>query len=141
VDNLSGATSNGKQQCRCGETVSGNNAIKWTAAGGVLASLGVSAACCLLPFVMLSVGVAGAWVTALDALAPHKWIFITLTVALLSYGFYAMYFRPKTNCAAEVNCDTRNSGRSVRVGLWVATILAIAGVIFERLEPVLSGSH
>jgi hypothetical protein len=37
-----------------------------------------------------------------------------------------------------VNCDARNSGRSVRVGLWIATILAIVGIIFERLEPMLS---
>lgn len=75
---------------------------------------------------------------ALDAIAAYKWIFITLTVALLSYGFYGAYFRPKSNCAAGVNCGTRNSGRSVRLGLWIATILAIVGVIFERLEPMLS---
>jgi len=138
VDNSSIATSNDEQQCRCSKPVSGNNVIKWTAAGGVIASLGVCAACCLLPFVLLSVGVAGAWVSALDALAAYKWIFIILTVALLGYGFYGAYFRPKSNCAAGVNCDTRNSGRSVRVGLWIATILAIVGVIFERLEPMLS---
>jgi mercuric ion transport protein len=141
VDNSSIATPNGKQQCRCSKTVSSNNVIKWTAAGGVLASLGVCATCCLLPFALLSVGVAGAWVTALDTLAPYKWVFIALTVALLGYGFHAVYFRPKSTYAAEVNCDTRNSGRSVRVGLWIATILAIAGTIFERLEPMLPGSH
>jgi hypothetical protein len=59
------------RQCNCGRQGNGSKrVIKWTAAGGVLASLGVCAACCLLPFVLLSVGVAGAWVSALDALAP-----------------------------------------------------------------------
>jgi mercuric ion transport protein len=82
-----------------------------------------------------------AWVTALDTLAPYKWIFIALTVALLGYGFYAVYFRRMNTCAGEMNCDTRNSGRSVRVGLWIATILAIAGIIFERIEPMLPSSH
>jgi predicted dienelactone hydrolase len=76
VHNSSIATSNDKQQCRCSKTVSGNNVIKWTAAGGVIASLGVCAARCLLPFVLLSIGVAGAWVTALDWLAPYKWVTI-----------------------------------------------------------------
>jgi mercuric ion transport protein len=141
VDNSTIATSNDNQQCRCSKTVSGNKVIKWTAAGGVIASLGVCAACCLLPFALLSVGVAGVWVTALDTLAPYKWVFIALTVALLGYGFHTVYFRPKSTCATDVNCDTRNSGWSVRVGLWIATILAIAGIIFERIEPMLPGSH
>ena len=70
-------------------------------AGDILASLGVCAACCLLPLALLSVGVAGAWVITTDALAPYKWVLIALTAALLDYGFYAVYFRPKSRCAVR----------------------------------------
>lgn len=102
----------------------------------MLAALGVCAACCLLPFALLGVGVAGAWVSALDALAPYKWIFIVLT-ALLGYGFYAAYWKPRRSCAAGTNCEVCGTGRSVRVGLWIATILAIGGIVFEYFEPLL----
>jgi mercuric ion transport protein len=97
--------------------------------------------CCLLPFALLSLGVAGAWVSTLDALAPYKWVFIALTAALLGYGFYAVYSRSKPRCAAGAECEPRVSDRSGRVGLWIATILTISGLVFEHFEPVLTGSN
>jgi len=102
----------------------------------VLASLGVCAACCLLPFVLLSLGVAGAWVGTLDALAPYKWIFIILTTALLGYGFYAVYFDRKPRCAAGAQCETPETGRSARAGLWIAAVLAITGLLFQYFESI-----
>jgi mercuric ion transport protein len=126
-------------ECNCGKlTQSSNRAVKWTTVGGVLAALGVCAACCLLPFTLLSVGVAGAWVGALDSLAPYKWIFISVTVALLGYGFYAAYWKPRRKCAAGASCTVCGTSRSVRVGLWIATILAIGGIVFGQIEPFLT---
>ena len=118
----------------------GNRLVKWTTAGGMLAAFGVCVACCLLPFVLLSVGVAGAWVSRLDALAPYKWIFIALTAALLGYGFYVAYWRPRRICAAGATCEACGTGRSVRVALWAATILALGGIVFAHVEPVLTHS-
>jgi len=115
--------------------------VRWTTLGGVLAALGVCAACCLLPFVLLGLGVAGAWVSTVDSLARYKCIFIALTVALLGYGFYAAYWRPRGTCAAGTACQVCGSSRTVRVGLWIATILAISGIVFVQLEPMLTGSR
>lgn len=117
----------------------GDRMVKWATAGGLLAALGVCAACCLLPFALISVGVASVWVSALDSLAAYKWIFIAAAAALLGYGFYAAYSAPKRSCAAGANCKTCGSRRSVRLGLWVATILVVAGIAFEQLEPYLRG--
>jgi mercuric ion transport protein len=107
----------------------------------LFAALGVCAACCLLPFVLISLGVTGAWVGTLDSLARYKWPFISLAAALLGYGFYVVYWRPKRQCAAGAACTARATGRSVRVGLWVATILAIGGVAFEQVEPLLAAAR
>lgn len=126
-------------QCSCNKAGNaGNRAVKWTTVGGVLAALGVCAACCLLPFTLLSVGVAGAWVSTLDSLAPYKWIFIGLTVALLAYGFYAAYWKPRRTCSAGASCTVCGTSRSVRAGLWIATVLAISGLVFEQIEPLLN---
>ena len=125
-------------QCSCGSSTAGNNKlVTWTTAGSLFAALGVCAACCLLPFVLISLGVAGAWVGTLDSLARYKWPFIALAAVLLGYGFYITYWRPKRQCAAGAHCTTRATGRSVRVGLWIATVLVIGGIVFEQIEPLL----
>ena len=138
---MSDVASSGSQNTQCDCTKSGvtsNRVAKWTTIGGVFAALGVCAACCLLPFTLLSIGVAGAWVSALDSLAPYKWIFIGLTVALLAYGFYAAYWKSRRGCTAGPSCTVCRTSRSVRVALWVATILAIGGIVFEQIEPYLT---
>jgi mercuric ion transport protein len=124
--------------CSCAQRAgTRDRLVKWATAGGLLAALGVCAACCLLPFALISAGVASAWVGGLDALAAYKWIFIGAAAGLLGYGFYAAYSRPEQACAAGSDCKACGSRRSVRLGLWVATILAVAGIVFEQLEPYL----
>jgi mercuric ion transport protein len=112
--------------------------LKWSVGGGLLASLSLCAACCLLPMVLIGLGAGGAWISSLGALAPYKWLFIALTAALLGYGFYAAYWKPKRRCAAGASCPTCGTSTSLRVVLWAATILAIAGIAFERLERLAS---
>jgi len=135
--NLS-ASAKDEPQCSCTRTAKDTNRLlEWTTAGGVLAALGVCAACCLLPFALLSIGVTGAWVSTLDASAAYKWPLIGLAIALLGYGFYAAYVRPKRLCAAGTACEVCSSSRAARIGLWIATILTIGGLVFERVEPML----
>jgi len=108
--------------------------LKWSVGGGLLASLGLCAACCLLPMLLLGLGAGGAWISSLDSLAQYKWLFIAATVALLGYGFYAAYWKPKRHCAAGASCPSCGTSRSLRVVLWAATLIAIAGVAFEEVE-------
>ena len=129
-------------RCNCANTAEkANRVVKWTTAGGILSALGVCAACCLLPFALLSAGIAGAWVSTLDAFVTYKWPLIGLTVVLLGYGFYAAYIRPKRGCAAGTACEVRGSSRIVRIGLWIATLLTVGGMVFECIEPMLTSSH
>ncbi len=130
-----------EQQCSCSSSTARNNRlVKWTTAGGLFAALGVCAACCLLPFVLLRLGLAGAWIGTLDGLARYKWGFISLAAVLLGYGFYAVYWRPR-RCSAGADCTARATGRSVRIGLWLATVLAIGGVAFEQVEPMFAAAR
>jgi mercuric ion transport protein len=117
-------------------TARANRLVRWTTAGGIFAALGICAACCLLPFVLLSLGIAGAWVSALDSLAPYKWIFIAAAALLLGYGFYAVYRKPR-HCTAGPQCEECLSNRPVRMALWIGTALAVGGIAFEQLEPYL----
>lgn len=120
-------------KCACKGTKS---KAGWSAVGGVLASLGVCAACCLLPMALIVLGIGGTVAARLESLAAYKWIFVALTAAFLAYGFYVSYFR-KPTCPAGPDCQSCKTGRGIRVALWTATFLAVAGLAFEQLEPLL----
>lgn len=123
--------------CGCApQSTTRKRALQWTTAGGIFAALGICAACCLLPAILLGLGIAGAWVGTLDALAPYKWIFVALAVALIGYGFYAVYGPSKNRCAAGPSCKTCGSGRSVKAALWIGTLLAVSGIAYEYFEPL-----
>jgi mercuric ion transport protein len=122
----------------CSRKVSNERKLaKWATAGGIVAAVGVCAACCLLPFLLVGVGVAGAWVATLDALAPYKWYFVVATAGLLGYGFYVAYRKPKPGCAAGSSCPSCGAGTAVKVGLWGGVVLAFSGIAFESLERFL----
>jgi mercuric ion transport protein len=136
VENASTA---GAPACGCATPRSNNQGkVKLATAAAVLASLGICAACCLLPAVLISLGVAGSFVGNLESTAPYKWYFIATTVVLLGYGFYTVYWKPRKTCAAGAACETCGSSRSVRVALWLGTALALSGIAYGYMEPWLT---
>jgi mercuric ion transport protein len=128
-----------KPTCGCAKPASYKQGkVKLATAGALLASLGICAAGCLLPAVLIGLGVAGSLVGALDLLAPYKWIFVLITAVQLGYGFYTVYWKPRKTCAVGAACETCGSGRSVRIALWLGAVLALSGVAYGFMEPWLS---
>lgn len=124
--------------CRCGDPSSTTErAAKWTALAGVLGSVAVCTACCLLPYALISMGVAGAWVSGLQLFARYKWLFVVVTASFLGYGFYATYWQRYRESGASDAGTARRSERAIRLWLWIATFLAICGIAFEQIEPLL----
>ena len=76
-------------------------------------------------------------VSGLDPFAAYKWPLISSAALLLAYGFYTAYIKPKRLCAAGAACKVCGSSRTVRVGLWIAAILTVGGIVFEHIEPLL----
>jgi mercuric ion transport protein len=109
------------------------------AAGGLLGALAASS-CCVLPLVLFSVGVSGAWIGNLTALAPYQWIFATITAALLAAGFYLVYRKPSAACADDEACARPLPNRLVKIALWVAAALVAAALAFPFVAPKLLGT-
>jgi mercuric ion transport protein len=105
------------------------------AAGSVLGALAASS-CCILPLVLFSVGISGAWIANLTALAPYKPYFAGGTLALLGYGFYLVYVKPTRACA-DGSCARPLPNRLVKSSLWIATALVVAAVAFDYVAPLL----
>ena len=52
------------------------------AAGGVLGAIAASS-CCIVPLALFGLGVGGAWIGNLTALAPYQPIFVAVTLGFL----------------------------------------------------------
>ncbi len=109
------------------------------AGGSILGALGASA-CCIVPLVLFSLGIGGAWIGNLTALAPYKPLFVAGTAGLLGYGFYLVYWRPRRACAEDAACARPLPNRFVEVALWSATVLVVSAFAFDYIAPVLLGA-
>ena len=99
-------------------------------AGGLLAALGASV-CCVLPFVLLTLGVGGAWMSNINWLAPYEKIFVGAAVLLIAAGFWRVYRRPATCAVGEC---APPSNRAAKVGLWIAALLVSAAIAFPYVS-------
>ncbi|MFG1423126.1 mercuric transporter MerT family protein [Roseixanthobacter liquoris] len=106
------------------------------AVGGILGALAASS-CCVVPLILFSLGIGGAWIGNLTALAPYKPIFVAGTAGLLGYGFYLVYWKPRRACADGAGCARPIPSRLVQLALWIATMLVIAAFAFDYVAPLL----
>lgn len=113
-------------------------AEKLATSGGILGAVAASA-CCLLPLALFSLGIGGAWIANLTALAPYQPLFVTATAGFLGYGFYLVYWKPVRACAADTTCSRPLPNRLVKLGLWIATVLVVAAFTFKYTAPLLLG--
>lgn len=99
------------------------------AAAGALAAVG-AATCCIVPLVLFTLGISGAWIGNLTALAPYQPIFVAFAAAALLYGFFKVYKQPETTCDDGTYCAAPSSKRVLKIALWATTFLVIAAVLF-----------
>lgn len=112
---------------------------RWVTVGGILGAIAASS-CCIVPLLLFSIGIGGAWIANLTALAPYKPLFVAGTTGLLGYGFYLIYWRPEPAWAGAEACARPLPNRIVKLGLWAATFLVAAAFAFDYIAPVLLGA-
>ncbi|WP_051971534.1 mercuric transporter MerT family protein [Massilia sp. 9096] len=99
----------------------------------VLSSL-LASTCCVLPLVLVLVGVTGAWMAHLQAVKPFAPYAIALTVALLGWAGY-LVLRPARACdRADGACATT---RPIMRRVWLGSALFIALLLgFPLIAPL-----
>jgi mercuric ion transport protein len=110
------------------------------ATGGIIGAVAASS-CCLLPLLLAVLGVGGAWMSGLRALAPYQPYFVGLAVIAIGYGLYQSYWKPREACGEGEACAAPAPNGLARSGLWLATAI-VAVVIslpywFPLAEPYL----
>ena len=109
---------------------------KLVATGGVVGAL-LASTCCIIPLLLFSLGISGAWIGQLTALEPYRPLFIAMTIGFLGYGYWLVYQKPKTACAEGEACARPLPKTLVKAGLWFASILVILAFAWPAIVPLI----
>lgn len=113
----------------------GTGRKRLVAAGGLIGAI-LASSCCIAPLLLLTLGVSGAWMGNLTALALYQGYFLTATVGFLAAGYWYVYFKPKKACEEDSYCATPPSDRVVKLALWVATVLVALALCVNFIVPL-----
>ena len=118
---------------------SANGTSQGLSKGSLIATIiaGITAsACCIGPFVLLTLGISGSWISNFSALEPFRPIFIGITVIFLGLAYRKLYLLPKA-CDVDTPCANPSYLRKQRMIFWIVTILVIAIIAFTWYGPLL----
>jgi mercuric ion transport protein len=105
------------------------------AAGGLVVGL-LASSCCLLPLLLLSIGISGAWIAQLTALAPYQPLFLGVAAIALGLGFWRAYRRQ--DCAVGSLCERPAVPRTTKLLLWLGVVAVLAAVSIDAIGPFIS---
>lgn len=108
------------------------------AAGSILGAVAAST-CCIIPLVLFSLGISGAWIGRLTSLAPYQPIFMAVTIAFLGYGYWLVYRSTANACENGQVCAHPLPRRIVRLSLWVSTGLITLAITWPYVISRLLG--
>jgi mercuric ion transport protein len=116
-----------------------NVLAKALSVGGLLAALGASS-CCVIPFVLFSLGASGAWIAEITAMEPYQPLFVAVALTCVSGGFALMRRGSRAACAEGSYCARPASGRIVRIGFLTTAVLVVLAVVFPRVAALFLAS-
>jgi len=105
------------------------------ATGGLFGALAASS-CCILPLVLFSAGISGAWIGNFTRLAPYQPVFIAASLACLGVGAWLVRRASRMACAEGEICARALPRRWVKAALIAAALLVVAAIGFDVLGPL-----
>ncbi len=100
--------------------------------GSLLGALAMTS-CCILPLVLVSLGVGGVWIAQLTALYAYKWFTFSIAAGFIGWGFWKAY-RP-IKCREGAVCARPINKTIMRAALWFATFVVLVALIFPYITP------
>ncbi|WP_370161492.1 MULTISPECIES: mercuric transporter MerT family protein [Alphaproteobacteria] len=107
----------------------------WAATGaGVLGALAMTS-CCILPLVLVSLGVTGVFIGQLTALYAYKWVTFSFAAAALSNGFWKAYRPVPAKDCGPGTCARPVDRGLMRALLWGALAVVLLALAFPYVAP------
>jgi mercuric ion transport protein len=108
----------------------------WVAASG-LAGAVLASSCCIVPLLLVTLGVSGAWIGNLTVLEPYKPWFAGVALVFVGLGFRQVYFKARAVCAEGSYCARPQSALVTKSALWAATALVLLALTINWWAPFL----
>lgn len=99
------------------------------AVGGIIAAI-IASLCCIGPVLVALVGIGS--IGAFAVFENYRPYLIGITVVLLGVAFYLVYKNREVKCE-DGTCKIEDAGKWNKIGVWSATILAVAAIAFPYL--------
>lgn len=101
---------------------------------GALAGIGASL-CCVVPLVLLGLGIGGAWVANLTLFAPVRPVFLGLTLLFLGLAFRKVYVTP-ASCEPGIVCADSATLHRQRLVFWLVAVPLLGLIAFPWFAPL-----
>ena len=111
-----------------------DNRSRLLVAGGLFGAF-LASSCCILPLVLISLGVSGAWIGQFTALEPYKPIFLLLAGGFLLAGFWDVYLRKPKPCEDGSYCARPGASIIKQVALWAGALIVLAALTIDAWAP------
>lgn len=89
----------------------------------------IASTCCVLPLVLVLVGITGAWMGNLTSLQPYTPVFTVLALGALGWSGYLIFFKPAEACSYLDGAACNTSRRATKwiflgCAIFVAVLLS-----------------
>lgn len=90
--------------------------------------------CCVVPLVLVTLGVGGAWVASLSRFEPLRPVFVAITLLMLFLAWRKLY-RPAV-CEPGQVCADLGIQRRQRVVFWIVSAFILVLLMFPWFAPL-----
>jgi mercuric ion transport protein len=105
------------------------------AVGAVVGAI-LASACCVVPLLLVMLGISGAWISNLTALEPIKPYVAAVTLGLIGLGFWREYFQPKPACVEGSYCARPQSALITKSALWIGAAITLLAITINWWAPL-----
>jgi mercuric ion transport protein len=107
-----------------------SNLEKASLIGGALAAI-VASTCCLGPFVLVTAGISGAWISNLVAFEPYRPYAIGVALICMALAYRRIYLGPAPEaCEPGTLCALPPTRRIYKVMFWVVSAMVLVALGF-----------
>ncbi len=108
-------------------------APSWLGIGAVLAAIGASV-CCVVPLLLVSLGIGGAWISAFTSMETVRPYFIILTLIFIGLGYRKLFFVPDS-CEEGKACASSEVKHKQQMIFWSGSALILLLLAFPWYAP------
>jgi mercuric ion transport protein len=105
----------------------------WLGLGAALAAIAASV-CCVGPFLLLSLGIGGAWISTLTSLSTVRPVFLILTLVFIGLAYRKLYLI-QGSCKDDEVCVSPEVEQKQRTIFWVVSVFILLLLAFPWYAP------